>query len=185
MATVRITGGDHRGRKVQLPKQHDLRPTSDRARQAFFNILGPRVSGASFLDLFAGTGIFAFEALSRGAASAVAVDQSRHAARQMSETAKLLGLDLSVICDDVFAALKRLQQTSFDVVYADPPYDFGKYDQLVAAIAERVTLNERALVAIEHRTREIPTSPTAVLRRSRTAEYGSVSFTLFEKEVAS
>lgn len=181
MATVRITGGDHRGRKVQLPKQHDLRPTSDKARQAFFNIIGPRVIDSTFLDLFAGTGIFALEALSRGAGRAVAVDKSRNAARQISETAALIGVEVSVVCDDVFGALRRLSGTAFDIVYADPPYDFGKYDELITAIGEHVELTDDAVVAVEHRTRDVPAANSR-LKVMRTAEYGSVAFTMFERD---
>jgi 16S rRNA (guanine966-N2)-methyltransferase len=72
MPPLRITTGSLRGRKIPLPP--DTRPTSERARQAFFNILGERIEGASFLDLFAGSGAFAFEALSRGASRASAID---------------------------------------------------------------------------------------------------------------
>src|SRR5512132_123847 len=73
---IRVTAGTLRGRRVPVPKD-DVRPTSERARQAFFNIVGPRINGARFLDLFAGSGIFSFEAISRGAKESVAVDSSR------------------------------------------------------------------------------------------------------------
>lgn len=184
MATVRITGGEHRGRRVQLPKHHELRPTSDKARQAYFNIIGPRVEGATFLDLFAGTGIFSFEALSRGAARAVAIDKSRSAAEQITATAELIGVRVDVICDDVFKALKRLGSSPFDLVYADPPYDFPRYDELVEKIGTHVPLAAEAVVAVEHRSARTPAA-AGVLRKTRTAEYGSVAFTLFEKEGAS
>src|SRR5687768_12694660 len=108
MATVRISGGEHRGRRVQLPKQHELRPTSDKARQAFFNIAGPRIIDANFLDLFSGTGIFSFEAISRGAAHAVAVEKSRKAAHHIKTTAEAMEMPVAVICDDAFTAMRRL-----------------------------------------------------------------------------
>jgi 16S rRNA (guanine966-N2)-methyltransferase len=181
MATVRISGGEHRGRRVQLPKQHELRPTSDKARQAFFNIAGPRIIDANFLDLFSGTGIFSFEAISRGAAKAVAVEKSRKAAHHIKTTAEVLEMPVAVICDDAFTAMRRLGDLPFDIVYADPPYDFGKYDELIAAIGETVPLAEDAIVAVEHRRGEEP-SAGGKLTRTRTAEYGSISITLFSRE---
>ncbi|MGK2856954.1 MAG: RsmD family RNA methyltransferase, partial [Thermoanaerobaculia bacterium] len=75
MSSVRISGGTLRGRKVQLPRG-ELRPTSSRAREAYFNVIAPSIEGARFLDLFSGTGVFSLEAASRGAASIVAVDSS-------------------------------------------------------------------------------------------------------------
>ena len=74
MSTVRVTAGALRGRRVPVP-QGETRPTSERARQAFFNIVGERIDRARFLDLFAGSGIFSFEAVSRGAESSTAVDR--------------------------------------------------------------------------------------------------------------
>jgi len=78
VATLRVTAGTLRGRRIPVPAG-DVRPTSERARQAFFNIVGERIEGARFLDLFAGSGIFAFEAVSRGAESATAVERDRRA----------------------------------------------------------------------------------------------------------
>jgi 16S rRNA (guanine966-N2)-methyltransferase len=90
MSTLRITAGSLRGRRVPVPKG-DVRPTSERARQAYFNIIGDRIEGARFLDLFAGSGIFSFEALSRGAASATAVDRNTE---QIAKTAAELGVKI-------------------------------------------------------------------------------------------
>jgi 16S rRNA (guanine(966)-N(2))-methyltransferase RsmD len=182
MSTVRITGGDLRGRKVLLPRKHELRPTSDKARQAFFNIVGPRVFNATFLDLFSGTGVFSFEALSRGAARSVAVEKSPAAATQIAASAENLSVDVAVMEGDVLNVLRGLpEDLTFDIVYADPPYDFDAYPQLIEAIDSRVSLSGGALVAIEHRSgEEIEDVPTTRLTRTRTAKYGSVSITMFE-----
>ena len=174
MSTLRITAGTLRGRRVPVPAG-DTRPTSERARQAFFNILAGRIDRARFLDLFAGSGIFAFEAVSRGAGSATAVDYNTESIVRL---AKEWDVPVTAIKGDVMAALSRLRDR-FDVVYADPPYDFPEYDGLVAGIG-RLELAPDAVVAIEHRKRTNPFSETTGrLQVHRRAEYGEVWITFF------
>jgi len=176
---IRVTGGSLRGRRVPVPKD-EVRPTSERARQAYFDILGPRISGARFLDLFAGSGIFSFEAVSRGAAEAVAVDASRRHTAAITETARAFDVPVRALTADVFTGIKRAGTTVFDLVYADPPYDWGKYDELLCAIDAELPLAPEALVAIEHRRRTEPfSSELTRLRHSRRAEYGEVWISFF------
>jgi 16S rRNA (guanine966-N2)-methyltransferase len=179
MTTVRVTAGTLRGRRIPVPKT-DVRPTSERARQAFFNILGERIQGARFLDLFAGSGIFSFEAVSRGARESVAVDVSRQQAAAIEKLARELDVPVRAFGTDVFAGIKRLRAEVFDVIYADPPYAYESYDQLLTAIDTEVTLAPEAVVAIEHRrnTNPFPTSPTR-LRPLRRAEYSEVWISFF------
>jgi 16S rRNA (guanine966-N2)-methyltransferase len=179
MSVLRITAGTLRGRRIEVPKS-DVRPTSERARQAFFNIVGPRIDGARFLDLFAGTGVFALEALSRGAAEAVAIDSSRASVAAIEANARALHVPLRAVNADALAGIKRLGGQVFDVIYADPPYAYDRYDDLLMSIDEHVTLGEDAIVAIEHRRRSEPFSATPQrLRHTRTAEYGEVWISFF------
>lgn len=168
-----------RGRKVNVPPR-DVRPTSERARQAFFNIVGERIAGARFLDLFAGSGIFSFEALSRGAASATAIDASRQNVAAIAKNAGSFGVDVRTIAADALAGIKRLPGEVFDVIYADPPYDYDGYDDLLMTIDRHLTLAPGAIVAIEHRrnTEPITATPTT-LARMRRAEYGEVWIDFF------
>src|SRR5580704_14104456 len=83
---TRITAGQWRGRLIKTPRGHNTRPTSSKVRQALFDILGPRIEGATVLDLFAGAGTFSFEALSRGAARATLVERERGVARLIAAT---------------------------------------------------------------------------------------------------
>jgi 16S rRNA (guanine966-N2)-methyltransferase len=146
----------------------------------FFNIAGPRIDGARFLDLFAGSGVFSFEAVSRGASSAVAVEQDRQSAATIDRLAKEWNAPVTAMASDVFLALPRLGSAAFDVVYADPPYSFGRYDELLAAIDRHVALGENAIVAIEYQRRNEPfTITTTRLRAERRAEYGEVWMTFF------
>lgn len=180
MATLRITAGSLRGRRVAVPP-HDVRPTPERARQAFFNIAGNRIADAHFLDLFAGSGIFALEAVSRGAASATAVERDRGAAAAIANLAKAWSVAVTVVNDEAIAAIPRLHDV-YDLVYADPPYGYERYDELLLTIDERLKLRNDAWVAIEHRRRTEPfTAEPRRLRRFRRAEYGEVWMTFFTK----
>jgi 16S rRNA (guanine966-N2)-methyltransferase len=179
LSSLRITAGTLRGRRIAVP-EGELRPTSERARQAFFNIAGERLHDARLLDLFAGSGIFSFEAISRGAREAVAVDSSRRGIALIEREARALQVPIRTIASDAFAGIKRLRGEVFDVIYADPPYDFERYDDLLMSLDSELTLADDALVAIEHRRRTEPFSATPNrLRFSRRAEYGEVWITFF------
>src|SRR5687767_13038449 len=106
---MRIIAGTHKGRTLKTPKWDGLRPTSDKLRETLFNILAPRVSGARVLDVFAGTGAVALEALSRGAAGATCVERDRRAARLIEENAALCGEAnrCAIIRDDVERVLVK------------------------------------------------------------------------------
>ena len=178
MSSLRITAGSLRGRRVAVPKR-DVRPTSERARQAFFNIVGAAIDGARFLDLFAGSGIFSLEALSRGAASATAVDQSRQQMMELERSAAALGVAVRTVTGDVIPSLRRVAGEAFDIVYADPPYAYGDYEKLLGAIAA-LSLSGEAIVAVEHRRRTEPfPEPPATLPFWRRAEYGEVWISFF------
>ncbi|PYQ27240.1 MAG: 16S rRNA (guanine(966)-N(2))-methyltransferase RsmD [Acidobacteria bacterium] len=175
---LRITAGTLRGRRIPVPK-NDVRPTSERARQAFFNIAGARIQDARFLDLFAGSGIFSFEAISRGASESVAIDKSRAHMAAIDRAAKELDVRVRTLTADVLAGIKRLGTEVFDVVYADPPYAYPHYDDLLMSI-DALPLADDAIVAIEHRRHSEPfTVTTNRLNFSRRAEYGEVWISFF------
>ncbi len=124
---MRITGGKAARRLLKVPKGFELRPTPDLVKQAVFNSLGNRVTGARVLELFAGTGALSLESLSRGAASAICIEKSgRHAAvlRENFQTAGFAAEILQVRVQDVFTAVGQLVQESqcFELILADPPY---------------------------------------------------------------
>jgi len=177
---IRITAGTLRGRRIPVPKD-EVRPTSERARQAFFNIVGERIHDAHFLDLFAGSGIFSFEAISRGAVNAVAVDRSRVHTAAIDKTVRELAVSIRTIAADALDGIKRLGGEVFDVIYADPPYDYDRYDELLTAIDTGLTLAPGAVVAVEHRRRNDPftTANLTRLQHARRAEYGEVWISFF------
>jgi 16S rRNA (guanine966-N2)-methyltransferase len=119
MAELRITGGELGGRRIRVPRG-DVRPTTERVREAIFSILG-EVAGARVLDLFCGSGALAIEALSRGAAEATLVDTRPATARRNLEA---LGLAerTRTVRSDAARFLRRAEPSSFDLVLCDPPY---------------------------------------------------------------
>jgi 16S rRNA (guanine966-N2)-methyltransferase len=173
MSGVRITAGSLRGRRITL-SDSGIRPTSSRAREAIFNILFSEVTGARFLDLFAGSGIMALEALSRGASHATAVDASVKSVRALDELAQRWAIPLETRRSDVFRFLESSSSGEpWDIVYADPPYDFADYPKLLAAIDSHLPLAEDAIVAVEHR-RDRP--PLLDVRLGRLEEWSARSW---------
>lgn len=135
---VRVVAGTARGRRLVAPKGSDVRPTTDRVREALFNALGSldAVEGARVLDLFAGTGALGIEALSRGARHAVFVDRSRTARAAIE--ANLAATDLAGAAHVVVAEAEAYLGSGsgpFDLVLLDPPYGRAGWDDLLAATA--------------------------------------------------
>ena len=184
MTGVRVTGGTLRGRRIHIPKEIEIRPTSERARQAFFNIVQDQLQGARFLDLFAGSGIFSFEAISRGAVFSLAVERSRRAAESIRKTAAEWNVALEVRSTDVLQTVRGLSLAEpFDLVYADPPYAFEHYEDLIAQVDATVPLAPGAVVAFEHQAKKDPPGATLALRRlerRRVAQYGNVAISIFD-----
>jgi 16S rRNA (guanine966-N2)-methyltransferase len=120
---VRVIAGQWRGRRLVVPPGRDVRPTSDRVREALFSILGP-VDGAAVLDLFAGSGALALEALSRGAARATLVERAPAALRAISANLQALGAQADVRDRDVRAFVRDASAAAgpYDLVFLDPPY---------------------------------------------------------------
>jgi 16S rRNA (guanine966-N2)-methyltransferase len=176
---VRIIAGEKRGAKIVAPKGHDTRPTSDRAREAAFNLIGP-VEGAAVLDLFAGSGAYGLEALSRGADSAVFAEADRAACASIRQNLAKLGLlKATVLCRDAIQVLSEEAGAGrrYDLVLVDPPYRMFSDVQTDLATYLPKVLAENGLAVVETHAKEEPELPLAV-RTSR--RYGSARLTLFE-----
>jgi 16S rRNA (guanine966-N2)-methyltransferase len=175
---VRITGGEFRGRGLAVPP--GARPTEGRVREALFSIWGDRVEGARVLDLFAGSGVVGLEALGRGALSAVAVDQNLRAVETLEANAGKLGERLLEIRRLTLpAGLARLQAGAFDLVYADPPYNFNLYAELLEAVAPLLAVDGE--VAAEHTSRrELPVE-VGTLTRVDVRKYGDSAVSFYRR----
>lgn len=134
--SVRIIGGDWRGRRLRFPGTPGLRPSSDRRRETLFNWLAPELPGASCLDLFAGSGALGFEALSRGAARVVLVESSREVVTALMESRRELAAEerADIVLARAAGYLGR-DAVPFDIVFLDPPFAMP---ELAANACERL-----------------------------------------------
>jgi 16S rRNA (guanine966-N2)-methyltransferase len=173
---VRIIAGSRRGARIAAPKGLATRPTGDRVREAAYNLIGP-VEDADVLDLFAGSGAFGLEALSRGAATATFVESDRAACRTISDNLQKLRLTgARVVCADALWTLRQ-ESRLYDLVLVDPPYEqWGELEPKLGEHLPRV-LAPDGLVVVETGARTEPALPLA-LRTSR--RYGSARLSLFE-----
>jgi len=133
---VRIIGGRWRGTRLPVAGVEGLRPTSDRARETLFNWLLPKLPGARVLDLFAGTGTLGFEALSRGAREAVLVERDAGLCASLRATAARLqgGEAARIVHQDALAFLRSWHGAPFDVVFVDPPFAAGLWEEVLPAL---------------------------------------------------
>ncbi|MCH9769794.1 MAG: 16S rRNA (guanine(966)-N(2))-methyltransferase RsmD [Gammaproteobacteria bacterium] len=149
LGQVRIIGGSWRGRKLRFP-QNLLRPTHDRVRETVFNWLAPHILGASCLDLFAGSGAFGFESLSRGAAKVTLVDSSKDIILALKKSADLLSAkNCEIAHGSCPNNIPPLVQAPFDIVFLDPPYQEGLIIPAANCLSEQHYIKSNAWVYIE------------------------------------
>lgn len=148
---IRIIAGKWRGRRLKVPDVKGLRPTPDRVRETLFNWLAPVLPGAHCLDLFAGSGVLGFEALSRGAAQVVMVDQSAVVVAALQEAALKFGTENAVIYKASVPQQLQKPAQLFDIVFLDPPYDTPLLLPVCHYLEERGFLADSALIYLEAR----------------------------------
>lgn len=176
---MRIIAGSARGRTFDAPQGKDTRPTLDRVRENVFNILQMKVRGADVLDLFSGSGAMAFEAISRGAASAVLVDCDKTASDVQRRNAEKLRMieQTSILHCDWHMAVQHMaaQHRKFDVVFLDPPYIMHDMTPVMNAI--KPLLASDAVILLEHEAKTFPATPDGYdLFDSRKYGIAGVSF---------
>lgn len=180
---MRVTGGEARGRRLRGPGGLPIRPTSDRVREALFDILGARVPGSAFLDACAGSGAVGIEALSRGARHAVFLERDRRAVRLIRKNLALCRWPgtFEVIEGDVGRSLALLsgRGAGFQVGFFDPPYAAARSMDLLAGIGE--LLDPGGVLVVEHRSgmEGALGEEAGRLKRGRSYRHGDTSLTLF------
>jgi 16S rRNA (guanine966-N2)-methyltransferase len=189
---MRITGGTFRSRALRAPRGQTTRPTSDRVREALFGILASdgAIDGARVLDLYAGTGALALEALSRGALGATLVESSRAALDAIDANVNALGVRdrAHVIAADVRRVVGRLaRERPFDLVLVDPPWAIVDSGEAIDALAELVAggaLAESATLVLEHASRSaVAALDVNGLRRVQTRRYGDTALTFYKPAI--
>ncbi|MBN1614851.1 MAG: 16S rRNA (guanine(966)-N(2))-methyltransferase RsmD [Deltaproteobacteria bacterium] len=185
---MRITGGMAAGRRLTLHRGLAFRPTTDRIREALFNILGPPL-GVAFLDLYAGSGAVGLEALSRGARKAVFVDRDAEAARIIGKNVEAFGFGGSceMLTMEAGRGIELLsgRRERFDILFADPPYGEGWIDDTLRRLGDGSLAAVDGILILQHSRREVPDEPLpAVFSMTDQRRYGDtvLSFIKFKAE---
>lgn len=178
---MRIIGGKHKGLRLRPPSNLPVRPTTDLAKEALFNILQNQIDfeELTVLDLFAGTGNITFEFASRGASRVLAVDQYGKCAKFVKDTATELGLaGVEAIKADAVRFITR-ETEAFGLVFADPPYDWSLLPQLPEMVLQAGLLKPEGLLIVEHpSTRKLAPHPAW----QETRKYGYSSFSFYRQD---
>jgi 16S rRNA (guanine966-N2)-methyltransferase len=195
-STLRIIAGKFRGRKLKSPPSLEVRPTSDRLRETLFNVIAPRIAGARFLDLCAGSGAVGIEALSRGASHATFVDQSREMCALTKSNLELCRIDKNdgeIVQVEASAFLQRIATqphgaarpgrpiAPWDIVFFDPPYAIDYNPVLdILGTQSATLLTENGLVIVEHHHKKALPEQAGALSRYRVLKQGDSSLSFYE-----
>jgi 16S rRNA (guanine966-N2)-methyltransferase len=185
---LRITGGLYRGRLILTPSHDQTRPTQAKLRQALFNSIQSIVPDAQVLDLFAGSGVLGFEALSRGAAAVVFVEQLRSVAHLIERNSVTLQTQnaVQILVGSVFAMVSEIQKKGpFHLIFADPPYVGGFESQLLTQFPWSKMLHPEGYLCLEWGRKksgilELPT--TSCLVKVREKDYGDSTLSTYRKQ---
>ena len=180
---MRIISGKYKSRRLQAPKSLPVRPTTDMAKEALFNIINNLYYFAdlAILDLFAGTGNISYEFASRGTLNITAVDAHFGCVKYINTTSKELDANIHVIKSDVYKYLEK-SNAKFDVIFADPPYDFEleKFEKIIDLVFENELLNEDGILIVEHSKHTILEKHPKL---SYQKKYGGNMFSFFESSI--
>lgn len=175
---MRIIGGKHKGRTLKPPLSLPVRPTTDFAKEGLFNVLNHRLdfSEISVLDLFCGTGSIGFEFVSRGAPEVISIDESYACIQFITKTCIELKItELRPMKSNALTFLKN-NVKAFDVIFADPPFEFDQYDVLLELMVAQIAQHKDLLFILEHSERNNHHAHPLFKEERR---YGSITFSFF------
>ena len=182
---MRVIAGEYKGRKLKSPPSMQVRPTSDRLRETLFNVIAPRISGARFLDLCAGSGAVGIEALSRGASFVTFVDRSRKMCGLVEANLDLCRVPedqtevVNTTAEDFLKQSDR-SDVAWDIIFFDPPYAHD-YVGVFKSIADRALLHKDGLLISEHHhKKELPETVDG-LNRTRILKQGDSALSFYSR----
>lgn len=179
---MKVTGGYLKGRKIKTIKGLDIRPTSEKIRQAFFNIIQNYIEGYVFVDLCAGTGIMSFEAVSRGFGKAILIDNSNKSIKMMNENINLLDIneECSVVFENIltFVKLKKIPENENLIIYFDPPYENKRLYDKVMHYINKIKFEKSVIFAVEHKS-NLELKKIDNLEIWKVKKYGDKTISLF------
>ncbi len=186
---MRVIAGKYRSRTLRSLKGQALRPTSDRLRETLFNILGPTLQGAAFIDLYAGTGAVGIEALSRGARTAIFVEHHAPAAALIRRNLDSLGIgkEAEILAADVLRGLERLElrHAHAQFIFLDPPYAAAEeYERMLNFLGESSLLEPGGRVIAEHLKKYALPEHAGELERSRVVQQGDAALSFYRLAAA-
>jgi len=183
---MRVITGLYKGRRLIAPKGHEIRPTIERLKESYFNIVHGIVHGSYFLDLCAGTGSMGIEALSRGAKKVTFVEKSHNAVAVIKKNLDICGIrrNFKIIEEDLFKQIPRFGSVGqkFDLIYFDPPYFKELYSKALILIDQTKTLSSEGVLTTNHFKKiELP-DLIGNLRRYRIVKHGDSVLSFYSWE---
>jgi 16S rRNA (guanine966-N2)-methyltransferase len=180
---MRIIAGAFKGRNFKSPPSMKVRPTSDRLRETLFNVIAPRIEGARFLDLCAGSGAVGIEALSRGASHATFVDRSRRSCTLIEANLELCRVpeeQQEIYSSEASEFLRQTSSALWDIIFFDPPYK-EDYLKTLTFLGSSKLLNDDGLLIVEHHHKNTLPETLGDLRRTRVLKQGDSSLSFYQK----
>lgn len=178
---MRIITGEYRGRKLETPIGYDVRPTTDKVKEAIFNLLQNDMYDAVCVDLFAGTGSLGLEALSRGARRCYFCDNARASLNLVKTNIKICGAgDKSIVlAGDYTKTLARIKEQA-DIFFLDPPYASGVYEKCLELIEELDLLTEDGIIVAEHDKYDEMPEQVGNLVKVKERRYGKILVSIYQ-----
>jgi 16S rRNA (guanine(966)-N(2))-methyltransferase RsmD len=181
---VRIISGIYKGRKIDIPKNLPVRPTTDFARTGLFNILSNRIdfSETKVLDLYAGTGHISYEFISRGTEQITAVDENNKCVKFIDDTFRMLNSHWARATQSDSLTYLKSSKERFDLIFADPPFESSHSDLIPGIVFEKNLLNKKGILILEHSSKK---NFETFANFERTVRYGNVFFSFFINSITS
>ena len=179
--SLRIIGGTWRSRRIQFIDSPKIRPTPDRVRETLFNWLVTYINDASCLDLFAGSGVLGFEAMSRGAKQVVMIEEDANIAATLSEQKELLqAQDIEINNQNALTYLAGIKQ-SFDVIFLDPPFDTDLLAKVIPMIIDQQLLAKDGVLYVEYASQQVLPDGLKTLKCIREKKASEVRYALYSQ----